>query len=152
MSEYVLPPSGPGGGAGYSTCCHPMDFTVLCVVNGRAEVRGHFSYDSRDPYTVRAFFARGEDDFVEWVFGRELLADGLLRAAGHGDIRIRPSSDDHALIVIELTSPFGTAVLAAPRQALDEFLACAAEIVPLGEEHRLLDWDSELERLLAGER
>ncbi|RSN39718.1 sporulation protein SsgA [Amycolatopsis sp. WAC 04197] len=151
MSEYVLPPPGPTGGTNYSTCSHPMDFAFLRTANGRAEVRGHFSYDSRDPFTVRAFFMQGQEDFVEWVFARDLLASGLERAAGHGDIRIRPSSNDSAMTVIELASPFGTAVLATSSKALAGFLACTGEIVPFGQEDLMLDWESELARLLAGE-
>ncbi|MGW1168959.1 SsgA family sporulation/cell division regulator [Streptomyces sp. NPDC002550] len=45
-------------------------------------------YEPTDPYVVRAIFFADCNEPVEWVLGRELLADGLKGCAGCADVRI----------------------------------------------------------------
>ncbi|WP_369393188.1 SsgA family sporulation/cell division regulator [Streptomyces sp. CG1] len=42
-------------------------------------------YEPTDPYVVRAVFFVDCDEPVEWVLGRDLLADGLEGSAGYAD-------------------------------------------------------------------
>ncbi|WP_425579008.1 SsgA family sporulation/cell division regulator [Streptomyces echinatus] len=51
-------------------------------------LRMRLRYEPADPYVVRATFFSHSDEPVEWILGRDLLADGLEGCAGHGDVRI----------------------------------------------------------------
>jgi hypothetical protein len=108
-------------------------------------VQVDLEYDSRDPYAVVAVFHAGQGT-VLWMFGRDLLADGLLAAAGDGDVQVSPAADP-ALVVFELSAPGGSAVLEAPAQDLAAFLDRTYEHVPAGEESELFDFDLELSKL-----
>ncbi|MFE2738809.1 SsgA family sporulation/cell division regulator, partial [Streptomyces sp. NPDC059349] len=80
-------------------------------------------YEPTDPYVVRAAFFADTDEPVEWVLGRDLLADGLRGSAGCGDIRIWPAvgRDDQAMYIV-LGPPAGTALLEVPMQDVRTFL------------------------------
>ena len=70
-------------------------------------------YDSNDPYAVHATF-RAEDSQVTWVLARELMMTGLQAVSGMGDVKIQPCEQNPAAVVlIQLSSPDGVAVLAA---------------------------------------
>ena len=56
-------------------------------------------YDTRDPYAIIAAFRTGRAGWVEWVFSRDLLADGLIADAGDGDVRIRPGTGDPEIVL-----------------------------------------------------
>src|SRR4026208_2223438 len=72
-------------------------------------------YDVVDPYAVHATFRTGQGGGVSWVFARELLALGVHRPSGDGDVRVWPSWSSGAEVVfIGLTSPDGEALLQAP--------------------------------------
>ncbi|MER5873114.1 SsgA family sporulation/cell division regulator [Streptomyces sp. NPDC002044] len=51
---------------------------------------GRFSYDSADPYAVRAQFFAGDTVLPYWCFDRQMLAEGLQRPVGEGDVTFRP--------------------------------------------------------------
>ncbi|MCY0943090.1 SsgA family sporulation/cell division regulator [Streptomyces antarcticus] len=51
---------------------------------------GRFSYDSADPYAVRAQFFAGQTVLPYWYFDRQMLAEGLQRPVGEGDVTFRP--------------------------------------------------------------
>ncbi len=105
-------------------------------------------YDTDDPYAVHlAFPSSSGDPGIEWMFARQLVAEGLVGRAGEGDVRIWPSSDDGD-VYVELCSPSGRALFAAPRSVLVEFVRRAAELVPPGTEVDHLDLDTELQMLL----
>src|ERR1700761_4379792 len=48
-------------------------------------------YSGNDPYAIRMAFYVGSEDPVEWIFARDLLADGLMTPEGDGDVQIWPS-------------------------------------------------------------
>jgi len=86
---------------------------------------------------------------VEWIFARDLLAVGLDRAAGEGDVRVWPSTAAHENVLnISLSSPFGQAHFEAPHTALAGFLLRTYEVVPAGREAEYADIDGELTDLL----
>ena len=70
-------------------------------------------YSAGDPYAVRMVFHAGTDEPVEWIFARDLLAAGLGKPSGLGDVRAWPSpsgaGDGEAVLNIVLSSPFGRA-------------------------------------------
>ena len=129
----------------------------LVVPDGGAlPVHARLRYDTGDPYAVHVAFQTGgaEDDTeVVWTFARQLLADGLETAAGIGDVRVWPWTDQGASVVaIALSSPSGQALFEAPRDALAHFLRRTyAEVAP-GMESEHVDLDFELATLLWDQR
>jgi hypothetical protein len=129
---------------------------VTCQLDVRLVVPGDagvplsvtLRYDPVDPYAVHATF-RAPDGAVEWVFARELLADGLERPVGDGDVRVWPAwragSD---VVCIALVSPDGHALLEAPAWALEDFVSRMHAVVPAGGEGRHLDLDAAVAALL----
>ncbi|MGW3247996.1 SsgA family sporulation/cell division regulator [Streptomyces sp. NPDC001070] len=107
-------------------------------------------YEPTDPYVVRAAFFADSDEPVEWVLGRDLLADGLKGSAGYADVRIWPAvcPGDQAMH-IALGSSEGTALLEVPVQDVRTFLENTEALVPRGTEHEHIDWEVELAYLLA---
>jgi Streptomyces sporulation and cell division protein, SsgA len=105
-------------------------------------------YDTRDPYAVTTAYHTGHGT-VRWMFGRDLLADGLLTTVGDGDVRVGPASHP-ALVLFELNAPDGSAVLEAPAHELATFLNRTYEQVPPGAESERFDFDHELGKLAFG--
>ena len=84
-------------------------FDLVGPPNPPVPVQVEMRYDTRDPYAVQAAFRTGRAGWVEWVFSRDLLTEGLLAPAGAGDVRIRPAEHDAESVEIELSSPSGHA-------------------------------------------
>jgi hypothetical protein len=115
-------------------------------------------YRGSDPYAIRIAFHVGADEPVEWIFARELLADGMTTPVGDGDVQIWPSSPTAgpdgeirgALTVlnVKLSSPFGEAHFEAPAEAIINFLDRTYSIVRMGQESGVIDIDAELNGLL----
>jgi hypothetical protein len=107
-------------------------------------------YDLQDPYAAIAEFQTPKGS-VRWVFARQLLADGIYAPTGAGDVQVWPSLDTHgrSVIVLELSSPDGTALLQASTKEVAAFLQSTEEAVPVGSEEQYTDIDAALERLLA---
>jgi hypothetical protein len=94
-------------------------------------------------------FHVGTDDPVEWIFARDLLAEGLDSVTGDGDVRVWPSAADHRDVLnLALSSPFGEAHFEAPLTALTGFLLRTFEVVPAGREGEFIDIDGELDDML----
>jgi hypothetical protein len=105
-------------------------------------------YEASDPFAVEATFRAG-DEAISWVLGRDLLSDGLNGDCGEGDVRVWPTVDGlRRVVMLQLTSPDGCALLAADAQGLETFLARTYDAVPLGYEGDHLDVDSALAQLL----
>ncbi|TDQ51623.1 SsgA family sporulation/cell division regulator [Actinorugispora endophytica] len=121
------------------------------IVPDRAAVplAARLDYTADDPYAIKVAFHVGEDEPVEWIFARELLTVGIVRAVGEGDVRVWPSKDDgERTINISLSSPFGHAQFDAQVSPLAEFLHRTYEIVPAGQEGDYVDLDAEIEQHL----
>lgn len=126
-------------------------FDLLAPRCPAVPVRVELRYDTRDPYAVVAAFRTGKAGWVEWVFARDLLADGLIAAAGEGDVRIRPSSDDPEVVMVELSSPSGHAVFEASAQEFADFLDRTYDVVLPGNEHLWVDVDEALSQMISNE-
>ncbi len=110
-----------------------------------------FGYDPAEPFAVQATFATADGD-VRWVFARELLAEGLVRPTGQGDVAVWPSrSRGEDVVCVALSSPSGQALLEADRMLISTFLEATFSLVPAGTESDLLDLDGELMLLLASD-
>jgi Streptomyces sporulation and cell division protein, SsgA len=125
---------------------------TLRLVAPRADVEldATLRYTADDPYAVHLSFptAPGQDG-IEWMFARQLVADGLTAPAGDGDVRIWPSPDDPSgPVYVELCSPSGRALFAIGRDVLADFVQRSLAVVPTGDEGGHLDLDAELDLLL----
>lgn len=124
------------------------DAEVICSLHLRLLVSAttslplpaEFRYRPTDPYAIEATFNTGSAGQVRWVFAREILAAGVSAHAGAGDVKVWPSetSDDNTLC-LSLESTEGTALLEAPRAAVQSFLRRAHKLVPPGREGQHLD-------------
>jgi hypothetical protein len=110
---------------------------------------GDLEYAASDPYAVVAVFRTGATP-IRWVFARELLAEGLFGPVGDGDVHVWPCLDSRgqAVVLIELNSPYGEALLQAPSRDVSEFLQRTFELVPRGAEDVQLDLDHTVLQLL----
>ena len=133
------------------------ELQLRLVVPGTSSlpVRAGLRYDMTDPYAVQVSFHTGPtggEDIVEWTFARQLLGDGIARAAGEGDVQVWPSTSGHETVVcLSLSSPSGRALFEVPLQALADFLAQTYAAVPTGSESEHVDVDAELALLLWAE-
>lgn len=126
--------------------------TFVCVDDlGRiTALDAGFGYDPTDPFAVSVTFHTVEGD-VRWVFGRELLAEGLVEPAGDGDVHIWPSLNDRgeAVVNIDLVSPDGELLAEVAAAPVHEFVARSMRLVPPGSESSRLDLDRLITQLIA---
>jgi hypothetical protein len=123
-------------------------FHLLAPGVAPAPVAAELVYDPEDPYAVAVVFHTGQGR-VEWMFARDLLADGLLTPSGEGDILVRPASDDPERVLVELNAPTGFAILSAVAEEVAAFLDSSYDVVQPGEEDLWIDFDRELEKLVS---
>lgn len=123
-------------------------FELLAPRTPAVPVQVELRYDTSDPYAVIAAFRTGRAGWVEWVFSRDLLSDGLLADAGDGDVRIRPAVDNPEVVVVELSSPSGHAMFEASAEELADFLDRTYDVVLPGNEHLWVNVDDALAHLM----
>ncbi|MGH3439805.1 MAG: SsgA family sporulation/cell division regulator [Sciscionella sp.] len=123
-------------------------FELLAPRTPAVPVQVELRYDTRDPYAVIAAFRTGRAGWVEWVFSRDLLADGLIAQAGEGDVRIRPAGDNPEVVVVELSSPSGHAMFEAAAEELADFLDRTYDVVLPGNERLWVNVDEALAGLI----
>ncbi|MBP0932116.1 SsgA family sporulation/cell division regulator (plasmid) [Streptomyces goshikiensis] len=120
------------------------------VAGGGVPLFGQFSYDSADPYAVRAQFLTRDTVLTTWCFDRQMLAEGLHRPVGEGDVTFRPQwADGGEFVRVELSDSEGGegAVLLIAASALSAFLDETYAVVTPGDE--TFDADGFLAELLA---
>ena len=110
------------------------------------------SYNPRDPFAMTATFNTIAGQ-VRWTFGRDLLIGGLYEPTGDGDVHVWPCLDDqaHAVIIIELCSPDGEALVQARTADINAFVEQMTAAVALGAEADLLDVDATIAAIFAAE-
>lgn len=129
---------------------HQIALSLLSAAGDDLPVVAELRYSGQDPLAVEALFDDGSPHPIRWVFARDLLAAGLDRRTGDGDVVVWPTQDaqDRPAVHLRLRSPNGDALLEAPVDAVAAFLAETARLVPLGAEYQHLDVDAALESLL----
>ncbi len=134
----------------HTTVRSPAMFDLIAPHAEAVPVEVELRYDGRDPYAVQASFQTGRTGTtVEWVFARDLLADGMITEAGTGDVKVRPALGNPDRIELELTSPSGHALFVARAAQLGDFLERTYELVPPGTEQSWLNLDLALDDLLS---
>ncbi|MGH3719675.1 MAG: SsgA family sporulation/cell division regulator [Pseudonocardiaceae bacterium] len=113
-----------------------------------APVVTRWTYCTDDPFAVTVEIQTRGNRFVDWVLARDLLVTGLCAPAGIGDVRVRPATmGEWEVILVEIRSPDGHAVLEVDRELLREFVEATIDVVPLGSEGMAVDIDAEIEKL-----
>jgi len=121
---------------------------LVALYDGTTPVRSRWSYRADHPYTVTAAFQTDRDRWVEWAFSRDLLVEGLDGPSGLGDVRMHPEAERGLnMLVVEIESPEGYAVLELDHDGVASFLEATAGVVPLGEEEAHFDVDALIEEL-----
>ena len=115
-------------------------------------IEAELRYDPADPYAVTTVFKTGQSQ-VRWTFGRALLSEGLYEPAGDGDVHVWPCLDSagHAVVIIELCSPDGEALVQARTGDLQSFVERMNQTVAVGSESELLDIDAAISAIFAAE-
>ncbi|MCW2849078.1 MAG: sporulation protein SsgA [Marmoricola sp.] len=127
--------------------------TMVPFLSGDAAselLEGELVFDPTDPYAV-TMHLDARSGSVVWTFARELLAEGVYEPVGDGDVTVWPclSQTGDAVVIIELSSPDGTAMLQAPSRVVHDFVAASLTAVPAGHESARMDLDGLVSRLLA---
>ena len=136
------------------TVVHEVDLRLIAPGDEGLRLTATLRYQPSDPYAVEATFRAG-DEAISWVLGRDLLSEGLTKVSGEGDVRVWPTVDlgesgEHSRVVmLQLSSPDGRALLAAPAEEVGAFLAETYQVVAAGDEGDHMDIENVLERLLA---
>ncbi len=132
-----------------STVNAVVDLDLLDEEGATSPVHAELRYDAADPFAIRGDFCLG-GQVVRWVFARSLLRAGLYEPTGSGDVHVRPWLDEEgrAVVMIELSSPDGSAAMRGPAQDMASFLRRTEGLVPPGCESAHVDLDGALTRLL----
>ena len=107
------------------------------------------SYNPADPFAVTATFMTVAGQ-VRWTFGRDLLIGGLYEPTGDGDVHVWPclDGDAHSVVIIELCSPDGEALVQARASELTTFVEKMTSSVAPGAESAHLDVDGAIAAIL----
>ncbi len=112
-------------------------------------IRPTLRYRAAEPFAVHVEFpahVSADEDGVTWTFARSLLEEGLDRAAGIGDVRIRPCGRSRT--VVEFHAPHGMAAIRFGTAALRRFLQRSHAVVEPGREDLGPELDNVLMSLL----
>jgi Streptomyces sporulation and cell division protein, SsgA len=129
------------------TVTTPLTLSVSALT-GDADLQAELRYDPSDPLAVTLAIGVECGEPVVWVFGRDLLADGVSHATGEGDITVEPAShmDSREIRITLATDSLATMI--APRDKVVEFLVGSFTAVPSGCEMDGIDVDAEIAVLL----
>lgn len=130
----------------------PVALELIDTAGTATPIEAELRYDPADPYAVTTVFKTGASQ-VRWTFGRELLTEGLYEPAGDGDVHVWPCLDSagHAVVIIELCSPDGEALVQARTGDLQGFVARMNQAVARGSESDLVDVDAAITAIFAAE-
>lgn len=117
---------------------------IFWVVGDARMDRCEFLWCDRRPLEVHLWFGGVPR---AWVLSRDLLADGLLRPSGDGDVYIQPASATE--VDICLSSPSGEATLRFAHDDLLDALDATWQVCERGSE--CIDFDAALASLLEGQ-
>jgi hypothetical protein len=134
------------------TVTQPIVLELIDPTGAATPIEAELQYDPRDPYAVTTVFMTGASQ-VRWTFGRDLLREGLYEPCGDGDVHVWPCLDSHghAVVIIELCSPDGEALVQAKTGDLTNFVERMTKAVEPGTESALTDVDGAITAILAAD-
>ena len=134
------------------TLTQSVTLEVIDPTGAVTPIDAELHYDVRDPYAVTTVFLTGAST-VRWTFGRDLLRQGLYEPSGDGDVHVWPclDSDGRAVVIIELCSPDGEALVQARTGDLSRFVERMSSAVEPGAESTHVDVDATIAAILAAE-
>ncbi len=135
-----------------ATVTQPVRLELIDASGAATPIEAELRYDASDPFAVTTVFMTGHSE-VRWTFGRDLLSEGLYEPAGDGDVHVWPCLDTngHAVVIIELCSPDGEALVQARTGDLRAFVDRMNKAVKPGTESELLDVDAVIASIFAAE-
>ena len=138
--------------SGTTTVSRLVTLELIDTTGVATPLETELSYNPRDPYAVTATFNTLAGQ-VRWTFGRDLLISGLYEPTGDGDVHVWPCLDDQAkaVVVIELCSPDGEALVQARTTDITAFVDDMTDAVAIGTESERLDVDATITAILAAE-
>lgn len=125
---------------------------LVDAAGGVTPLETELGYDPRDPFAVSATFNTIAGD-VRWTFGRDLLIAGLYEPTGDGDVHVWPCMDNEGepVIIIELCSPDGEALVQARTADITTFVERMTAAVAPGAEADFMDVDAAIAAIFAAE-
>jgi hypothetical protein len=135
-----------------ATVTQTVTLELIDATGAASPLETEFSYDPRDPFAVTATFLTVAGQ-VRWTFGRDLLIGGLYEPTGDGDVHVWPCLDNeaHSVIIIELCSPDGEALVQARSADMTTFVERMTAAVAPGSEAAQLDVDGAIAAIFAAE-
>lgn len=117
--------------------------TEMILISDAAipSVNAELRYHSDDPFALEMLLSVDQSPAISWIFGRDLLINGVRMPTGIGDVQIFPTHDG---VIIELRSGDATARLLAHIPDVTDFTDRTLELVPLGSEMDHYDLDNGL--------
>ncbi|WP_393062360.1 SsgA family sporulation/cell division regulator [Streptomyces sp. LN549] len=113
-----------------------------------APLSADLHYDMADPYAIRLSIGVPMERPVDWVFARELLAEGLHRPTGSGDVVVMPWHHPHPdSLRVVLRNRSGTALVEMAASEVATFLRRTFVLVPDGAESHHVDLDRAISEL-----
>ena len=145
------PSTNTRNGAGISVT-QVATLELIDATGSATPLQTELSYNPRDPFAVSATFLTVGGE-VRWTFGRDLLIGGLQEPTGDGDVHVWPCTDNDArpVVIIELCSPDGEALVQARRNDVATFVARMTTAVPVGAESGHLDVDAAIAAIFTSE-
>lgn len=130
------------------TVTTPLTLSVSAST-GDADMRAELRYDPNDPLAVTLAIGTECEAPVVWIFGRDLLAQGVNCISGEGDITVEPASDRETREILFTLATDCLATMTADRDKVLEFLVASFTAVPSGCEMDRIDFDTEIAALLS---
>jgi hypothetical protein len=123
---------------------------MFAVLRGH-EVLTRWSYRTDDPYAVTMAIGGPAANGVVWLMARDLLVEGMLAPVGIGDVRVSPFlGDDGDLVEVEIGGNDGFASLEFDYRLLQYFLSATFDLVELGKEAEMIDFEAEIKKITDG--
>ncbi|MGW3739948.1 SsgA family sporulation/cell division regulator [Streptomyces sp. NPDC005146] len=122
------------------TVTHTVTAHVSIPKSMPVPLSAELHYDMADPYAIRLSLGAPMKRPVNWVFARELLAEGLHRPTGSGDVLVIPRHRGHPhFLRIVLRNLAGTALVDIAVPEVAAFLRTTFTMVPEGAESPYID-------------